>query len=292
MGSASQVFLSRLTSTLTLWGVCGATIYWASEPGFWFLLLTLIIRALWEFLQMLSAANLPHFKKTTITLGAISTAGALITAKTLGSTASLLFALASASLSILWIFIRQIFRKNPLPLPISSISLSLLGLFYIPFLATFTSALLYITPKTSSGTLTGHFYLLFLISVTKFSDCGAYVTGSLIGKHLMIPHVSPKKTWEGFAGALTFSAASAWALYHFFPQQLSLLAPSHIVPLAIILSIIAVLGDLAESVIKRSTGIKDSGHFLPGIGGAMDLIDSLLFTGPIFYFYLHLRLVS
>ncbi|MEI6713079.1 MAG: phosphatidate cytidylyltransferase [Verrucomicrobiota bacterium] len=287
MGPAFKVFLSRLTSSLSLWGVCAATMYWANEPGFWALLGILVLRGLWEFFQMLSAAGLPHFKGTGMFLGGVLCFGSLFCARTWNCDTAVQFESAVVALSVLWIFIRQIARKSPEPLPITTIAYTVLGLFYIPFLGTFASKLLYISSRAADGTITGHYYLLFLAVVTKFSDCGAYLTGSLIGKHPMIPHISPKKTWEGFAGALALSTLGAFVLLKVFPTQLSLITPIHGLILGLIFSVMAVLGDLAESVVKRSTGIKDSGHFLPGIGGAMDLIDSLLFTGPLLYFYLH-----
>ena len=144
-----------------------------------------------------------------------------------------------------------------------------------------------LTPATPDGQMTGHFYLLYLALVTKMSDCGAYLTGSLIGKHPMIPRISPKKTWEGFAGALAHSTAASLLLVWLLPTQLSLVGgPLRATLLGAFLGLIAVLGDLAESVLKRSTGAKDSGHSLPGIGGALDLIDSLLFTAPLLYLFL------
>jgi phosphatidate cytidylyltransferase len=127
-----------------------------------------------------------------------------------------------------------------------------------------------------------------LIAVTKFSDMGAYLTGSLIGKHQMIPHISPKKTWEGFAGALFFSLLASWGLLRLMPDKLSVLNWTHAAALGLLLGFAAVIGDLAESIVKRSTGVKDSGNLLPGIGGALDLLDSLLFTAPLLFFYLRL----
>jgi phosphatidate cytidylyltransferase len=136
--------------------------------------------------------------------------------------------------------------------------------------------------------VTGQFYVLYLIAITKFSDMGAYLTGSVIGKHMMVPHISPKKTWEGFAGALFFSLLASWGMFLLMPQNLSALTWTHATILGLLLGFAAVIGDLAESIVKRSTGVKDSGNFLPGIGGALDLIDSLLFTAPLLFFYLRL----
>lgn len=292
MGSAATVFVSRLSSTLMLWGACWAAIYWAFAPGFWILLAPLILRSLWEFFGMLRSAALPNFRKTGLFLGGLLCLGSLGLSHFHGCDAALHFECAALALSVLWIFIRQIFRKDQGPLPLAPIAYTLLGIAYIPFLASFLTKLIYLTPRTPEGLLTGHYYVLFLAVVTKFSDCGAYVTGSLLGRHPMIPHISPKKTWEGFAGALGFSLLGAWGLLHFLPHRLPLLNLPSALILGLAFSILAVLGDLAESVVKRSTGTKDSGQFIPGIGGAMDLIDSLLFTAPLLYFYLRILLGS
>jgi phosphatidate cytidylyltransferase len=181
----------------------------------------------------------------------------------------------------LLVFIRQIFHKNPETPALAAIGYTLLGLAYIPFLGSTTANLLYLTPADPDGRPTGHLYVLYLALVTKMSDCGAYLTGSLIGRHPMIPRISPKKTWEGFAGAILHSTAASLLLVRFLPESLSLVGgPIRAAALG------AFLGDLAESVIKRATGAKDSGHSLPGIGGALDLIDSLLFTAPLLYLFL------
>src|SRR5438309_11108986 len=136
----------------------------------------------------------------------------------------------------------------------------------------------------------GQFYCWYLIAVTKFSDMGAYLTGSVIGRHPLIPHISPKKTWEGFFGAMGFSLLASLLLFKLMPGHLSVLTWTHAIILGLLLGFAAVIGDLAESIIKRSTGVKDSGSMLPGIGGALDLIDSLLFTAPLLFFYLRLVL--
>ncbi len=115
---------------------------------------------------------------------------------------------------------------------------------------------------------------------------GAYLVGSVIGKHKMVPHISPAKTWEGFGGALAFSLLASYGLRALMPIKLGLLSHVDCLVMGLTLSVVAVIGDLAESILKRSTGVKDSGRLLPGIGGMLDLIDSLLFTAPVLYFYL------
>ena len=139
--------------------------------------------------------------------------------------------------------------------------------------------------------LEGHWLLLFFIVVSKMSDTGAYCTGQLFGKNKMIPRVSPGKTWEGFGGGIVFSVITAWMFYHFAGKHLQM-PVNHALILGVLLGVGAVAGDLVESLFKREAGLKDSGRFLPGIGGVLDLLDSLLFNAPIMYFYLKYVLQS
>jgi phosphatidate cytidylyltransferase len=81
---------------------------------------------------------------------------------------------------------------------------TLFGLLYVLWLFNFITKIVYLTPRSSTGQLTVQFYVLYLIAVTKFADMGAYLTGNAIGRHLMVPHISGKKTWEGFFGAIVF----------------------------------------------------------------------------------------
>ncbi|MDB4425239.1 phosphatidate cytidylyltransferase [Akkermansiaceae bacterium] len=136
------------------------------------------------------------------------------------------------------------------------------------------------------GEVPGAWLLLFMIAAAKFTDMGAYITGSLIGKNKMAPHLSPAKTWEGFLGALVFAQLAAWGVWILSGDILSWIPPLHVGVLALLIGLVAVAGDLAESILKRSLEVKDSGSLMPGIGGVLDLIDSLCFAAPVTYFYL------
>lgn len=129
---------------------------------------------------------------------------------------------------------------------------------------------------------TGEFLVLFLAVVTWASDTGAYYAGTLWGKHPLLPSVSPKKTVEGVLGGLILAVAAALLAQWWFASQLS---PSDAVILGVLLTGMGLIGDLFESMIKRRTGVKDSGGILPGHGGMLDRLDSLLFTAPTFYYY-------
>lgn len=166
------------------------------------------------------------------------------------------------------------------------IAFTLLGIIYIPWLFSFVAKILFFLPTTQNASLPGQYYALLLIVITKFSDVGAFLFGSLFGKHLFCPNISPKKTWEGFFGAIGLSLVSSLLFYSFFHEQLLLLSRNLVIVLSLGLSVVAIAGDLAESLLKRSLHTKDSSHTLPGIGGGLDLIDSLLFTAPLFYFVL------
>lgn len=175
---------------------------------------------------------------------------------------------------------------------LQAVAVNLLGFVYLAFLFNFCARLVFLVP--GPGQVPGAMVLLWMIAVTKFTDMGAYIVGSMIGKHKMIPHVSPGKTWQGFGGAIFFALLAGCGLYACFREDMPSFATGlhvlggwpHVIGLSILLCLLAVVGDLAESVVKRSLNVKDSGQMLPGIGGALDLIDSLCFTAPVLYFYL------
>lgn len=158
---------------------------------------------------------------------------------------------------------------------------SFFSFFYALILLSFLARILYLPPEH------GIFYALYLIAVTKFTDMGAYVVGSLFGKHKMIPHISPGKTWEGLGGAFLGAYAASVLIYFPFQSKLGILSVTDILILPAIIGLTAVVGDLAESILKRCLAVKDSGKVLPGIGGALDLIDSLCFTAPVLYLYMN-----
>jgi len=184
--------------------------------------------------------------------------------------------------TLLGAFIRLVVMDEANREPITTAALSFLGLMYVPFLFNFVALLAFMPGDIAEN----RFLLVYLLAVTKFADVGAYVIGSVVGRHKMIPRISPGKTWEGFAGAILTSLAISVALALLMDRHAQRLSLSSAVILGVLLPLISVVGDLAESVVKRDASIKDSGHTIPGIGGALDLIDSILFTAPVLYFYL------
>lgn len=125
---------------------------------------------------------------------------------------------------------------------------------------------------------------LFILIWT--NDTGAYIFGSILGKHRLYFLISPKKSWEGFIGGFLLVIAVAYLLSRFDSK----LPAIDWIVLGIIISITSTLGDLVESMFKRSVNIKDTGNILPGHGGILDRIDALLFSAPFAFFYLYLTL--
>jgi phosphatidate cytidylyltransferase len=102
----------------------------------------------------------------------------------------------------------------------------------------------------------------------------------------MIPRISPGKTWEGLGGAIFLSTVASLVFVYFFGDKMAGMNWRHAMVLGVLLGSTAVVGDLIESLFKREAGVKDSGGLFPGIGGILDLLDSLLFNAPIMYLYL------
>jgi phosphatidate cytidylyltransferase len=288
MPTARVVFLTRLGSSIALWAIALAIIFAGYEPGFFVLIASIALLALWEFYLMLDNKKLPNFKVIAMLCGAVFLIGSFHYFRTVGPAHCYDFEMAVLLFFMIVVFSRQMFEKTRSVWPLETMAYTLFGLIYVLWLFNFIAKIVYVVPRASNGAITGQFYVLYLIVVTKFSDMGAYVTGSLIGRHLLVPHISPKKTWEGFFGALAFSTLGSVGMLFLMPNKLGTLNLTHALVLGPLLGFAAIIGDLAESLVKRATEVKDSGRLLPGIGGVLDLIDSLLFTAPLLFFYMRL----
>lgn len=125
-------------------------------------------------------------------------------------------------------------------------------------------------------------YILGTILLIWASDVCAYLVGSFIGKHKLYERISPGKTWEGSIGATILTIGCAFIIAMWFPE----LALKHWIVISIIVCVFGTIGDLVESMLKRQSGVKDSGKIMPGHGGILDRFDSLLFVSPFIYAYL------
>ncbi len=149
------------------------------------------------------------------------------------------------------------------------------GIFYIGFLGAHLVLLRFI-PEGSS-------WLIIGTAITACSDTGAYIVGKSMGKHKLCPNISPNKTVEGAIGGILAGLAAAVGFAMLLSPQFNW---TFLVVAALFLSVIGILGDLTESIVKRGTGTKDSGTLLAGHGGILDRVDSLLFVGPVLYYLL------
>lgn len=295
--SKAQVFLRRSISTIILWTV----VIWASfsgnhilSDGFFLLFIAVMaVTGMIEFYGMARKAGLPCFKVSGVIGGLALMIGTFLNVtgfigKADGSPARVNdFETSFLILFVLGLCIRQFMSKSNRE-GIAGIGVTLLGLMYVPWLLNFIQKINFFPGLNGDG----KYFVLYYILVTKFSDTGAYVVGSLIGRHKMIPRISPGKTWEGFVGALVVSTGASLAYSYFFQAHMIGMTWVHAVILGLLLSTTAVVGDLIESLFKREAGVKDSGRTFPGIGGILDLLDSLLFNAPIMYLYLRHVLTS
>ena len=187
---------------------------------------------------------------------------------------------------VLIIFARVVFAHVRFSIPSAAITIS--GIFYVGL--TFSHLILLrfaytdIVISTALGDIAAGAAFIWLAFVgTWASDTFAYFVGCSIGKHKLCPSISPGKTIEGFLGGLigtVLALVGLGMLFHF--------SPYHMVFLGVLLASVATIGDLVESCIKRFTGVKDSGDILPGHGGVLDRFDSIMFTVPLVYYYVHI----
>jgi phosphatidate cytidylyltransferase len=176
------------------------------------------------------------------------------------------------------------FRQPGQALPRLALTLWIIA--YLGILPAFLAQLRWWTDEHGSD-WPGAGALALTIFVPKFGDIGAYFAGHLLGRHRMSPTLSPNKTWEGLAGGLVLSALTALAL-NFWVGVLG--PPLWAVAFGVSVGIAGVLGDLAESLIKRDVQRKDASQVIPGFGGVLDLIDSIVFAAPLAYLWLKVLL--
>lgn len=293
----AQVFRQRLGSTLVLWAVVLIALF-ASNPtiantAFLVIISTLGVVGFREYANMVKQAGVDVLFRSAIVAGLVFIALEVGTGwstqdldtNVIHSTPAIekltsLGPISIVTLFFLWLTTTKL--RSAGKIKIASLASTLFGWFYVFWLLSFIAKIYYL-PNVQ-----GTWFLLYFILVTKFSDLGAYSVGSIFGKHKMAPNVSPGKTWEGFVGAIVVSTLISVVTVSLASESLAPIRGAHAIILGILLSVFAVVGDLVESLLKRETGVKDSGALFPGIGGCLDLIDSLLFNAPLFYLYCRL----
>ncbi len=264
--------LRIFTSTVLI----GATAYFLfAKSPFWFGLEVVIFCGLcaFEFLTLLRDAKIQCYRLFGVAMSMIIPTIVLMEWGTTASGEVLFLVLAC-----LFLFVLQFFRKDNSQ-ALVGIALTLFVILYVSWFLSFMIKIRFLE--------NGAFWVAYVIAVTKSADIGAYLIGSSMGKHSLIKHVSPKKTVEGTIGGLLASTVVSILFKPYLPLDFTVI---HLAITGFLFAVVGQIGDLSESLMKRFCNAKDSGNILPGMGGFLDAVDSILFTAPIFYFHLKIYL--
>ena len=267
--SVSAIFMVSMTALCVIYDI-----------PFICLVLTLTAGGLYEFFYMVRKKDVPIYSYTGILIGLLIPIS-IFTHFEPTKNWELLFIVIGFLLILFMQFARKDNRHA-----ILGLSTTLFGVLYVAWFFSFLVKIRLLLPGTEGVKL-----LAFILLVTKGADIGALLIGSSFGKHPLLPKVSPNKSVEGTLGAVVMSACIALAFSSFLPPILNL-PLWQIFFMGAFFGCLGQLGDLSESLIKRDCGVKDYGKFLPGLGGVLDMIDSLLFSAPAFYLYMSSTLTS
>lgn len=265
------MLIKRIISSLILIFIVIVTVRYDWLTGL--VVSALIIGGLYEFFSMLEKKGIIIFKYFGIGIGAIIPLSILFRFELTKSWELFFIVLALFALMLMQ------FRRKEHDGVVVGISTTVFGILYISWFLSFLIKIRYL-PE-------GMGLLIMLLLITKLGDIGAYLVGTRFGKTPLIPRISPKKSVEGAFGGFMFSVLGGLSSKIFVPYSYA-----HLLFLGAFLGMLGQLGDLSESLMKRDCQIKDSSNILPGLGGILDLMDSLLFTAPVFYFYMSIMLVK
>ncbi len=266
--SKQRIISSVLMIALTILAV-------VNDLFFIVVIIGLTIGGLYEFFYMVKKKGIPIYSYVGIFIGVLIPVS-IYTRFELTKNWELLFIVLAFLLILLLQFARQDNRNA-----IVGISTTLFGILYVSWFFSFLIKIRLLLPDGGGVKL-----LAFVLLVTKSGDIGALIVGSRFGKHLLLPKVSPNKTIEGFLGAFLFSTMAAVIAKSLLPD-VPHFSYEHVALMGAFFGGIGQVGDLSESLMKRDCGVKDSGKMLPGLGGVLDTIDSLLFAAPAFYLYMN-----
>lgn len=257
---------------------------WSQSPYFFVALAAVaIVLALGEFHSLAAKAGC---KPQTVP----GYAAALVVIASFVFEEPALTVLAVAALSI-WSLGAAIFQPDDMKTSLASVSATVFGVIYVALLAGCLVGVRMIA-DTAPGTPVPHLaskLLTTFFAIVMMTDTGAYYTGRTIGRHKLAPRVSPGKTIEGAIGGFVMAVVAGFLCkLVFFPE----IPAAHALALGAVLGAIGQVGDLAESMLKRGSNVKDSGTLLPGHGGVLDRVDSMLFCAPVLYYYSRLFLSS
>jgi len=253
----------------------------ASLPGIWLMPLAVLVAGVGadEVVGLAKSRGLPTCRRTAV-VGTVLIVLSAYLPILFPSLANTVFArngvLLAVALGTILAILAEMYRYKQPGEVIARLAVSMLAMVYVGVLMSFVVQLRNLFPDKR-----GLYALVSLIAVVKLSDIGAYTVGRLIGKHKMAPILSPGKTWEGAAGGVLFSCAGAYVIFRLWLTGVT----DGWLPFGIAMAVTGMLGDLAESLLKRDAGRKDSSTWMPGFGGVMDLLDSILLAAPVAYLF-------
>jgi len=256
--------LTRIISSIVSLPILLAIIYFGTPFHFFLLLEFAIFIGLYEFYRMIEKGGLGCYKWAGIILGIL-----LSLAIFKGAYINLVIAA-----SVIILFIIRIFEGNTSDNTFSYVSNTIFGIVYVSFLMSYMGVI------RNSGD-NGRELIFFVLLITWMGDTTAYYGGKGFGKHKLAPLISPNKTVEGAIAGLMGSIVGAIIAKLWF-LDISIL---NAIVAGILIGVFGQFGDLSESMIKRNLQVKDSGGIIPGHGGILDRVDSLLFSAPVFYYY-------
>jgi phosphatidate cytidylyltransferase len=259
----------RFPTAMILLAVLFVLIQWAPLAVFFFFLQAVIIVSLIEFYNLARKKKLRPQPLIGILMALLLSASFFFKALPFGI--ALFGGLLLAGLYFLIAF-NTIEKAMVFP---ASFSITVLGAIYISF------TLNHFYPLQAER---GPYYLYFLLAVIFLGDSGAYLFGKLLGRHKMTPVASPNKTWEGSLGGILFACLGAIAARLLLLKEIGL---GEAVLCGVLVHAVAQVSDPLESLFKRAVGVKDSSNMLPGHGGFLDRVDSLLLAVPFYYYFIH-----
>jgi phosphatidate cytidylyltransferase len=286
-----RLIVGGIATLLAILAICLSPIP-LFKPLFTAIIAGSISIAMWELFKIAEAKGFTPAKKLSIALGCIYAASIAICTQYGNAQVPLAKFLPQVTLfcSLLFCFLYYFIKGDS---PFTNLSITIFSLAYLAVPLSCMISIAYFFQGSQMPE--GRMWLLYLLLVTKMTDTGGYFIGKkfghrLFGHRLLAPFISPKKTWEGAIGGLGLSMVTsclfAITLQAVKPSAFQL-ALAHSIWLGAMLGIIAQFGDLAESLLKRDAGIKDSNR-LPGLGGILDTVDSLVFTAPLMYIFLEI----
>ncbi len=252
---SSIIFISLVILAMLVDWICGLVVT------------AFIAIGLYEFYTMLEKKGISIYKYFGICMGIVAPLSIVFRFEPTKGWELLFIVLA-----LLFLIVMQ-FRRRESSGVIVGISTTIFGILYVSWCFSFLIKIRYLPQGLN--------FLAAILLITKLGDIGAYLIGVRFGRTPLIPHISPKKSVEGALGGLIFSILGALVSKPFLN-----LAYTHLILIGIVFGVLAQLGDLSESLMKRDCQVKDASNLIPGMGGFLDIMDSLFFTAPAFYFYI------